>query len=225
MSKILGFFGCILCSPSEWNTELWFHLGYKNLKAMATGNYSGHHMLNTWVLPSLYMLCTLSLRDKVVSISCNFCACVCRESAATQTRASTDRPRLRTFVFTVNAVCERWGTVSFSDTWGATLCIYLLCMYAYIQVCVYVRIYLYVYHCKYFSYVSWQHSCECHAVRPPLLTSVLCWPIEEVQRGTEDFSPSRQIGEGGFGHVYHASLRNTDCAVKRLKEASGWVNE
>ncbi|KAG9270053.1 interleukin-1 receptor-associated kinase 1 [Astyanax mexicanus] len=57
-----------------------------------------------------------------------------------------------------------------------------------------------------------------------LCTSVMCWPFEEVQRGTDNFSASRQIGEGGFGHVYRASIRNTDFAVKRLKQDSqmGW---
>ncbi|XP_036435373.1 interleukin-1 receptor-associated kinase 1 isoform X2 [Colossoma macropomum] len=57
-----------------------------------------------------------------------------------------------------------------------------------------------------------------------LFASVLCWPFEEVQQGTDNFSASRQIGEGGFGHVYRASVRNTDFAVKRLKEDShmGW---
>ncbi|XP_072537512.1 interleukin-1 receptor-associated kinase 1 [Salminus brasiliensis] len=57
-----------------------------------------------------------------------------------------------------------------------------------------------------------------------LCTSVMCWPFEEVQRGTDNFSASCQIGEGGFGHVYRASMKNTDFAVKRLKEDShmGW---
>ncbi|KAK6304022.1 hypothetical protein J4Q44_G00264760 [Coregonus suidteri] len=56
--------------------------------------------------------------------------------------------------------------------------------------------------------------------RGPLLSSAMCWPFEEVQRGTEDFSQARQIGEGGFGHVYRATMRSTDYAVKRLKENS-----
>ncbi|XP_061661951.1 interleukin-1 receptor-associated kinase 1 isoform X1 [Syngnathoides biaculeatus] len=47
---------------------------------------------------------------------------------------------------------------------------------------------------------------------------VMCWSYEEVHAGTKGFSPALQIGEGGFGVVYRASLRNTDCAVKRLKE-------
>ena len=46
----------------------------------------------------------------------------------------------------------------------------------------------------------------------------MCWPFEEVQRGTEDFSHAKQIGEGGFGHVYRATMRSTDFAVKKLKE-------
>ncbi|KAF7695664.1 interleukin-1 receptor-associated kinase 1 [Silurus meridionalis] len=64
-------------------------------------------------------------------------------------------------------------------------------------------------------------SCPDHSTR---FSGVMCWPFDEVQRGTDNFSPSRQIGEGGFGHVYHACMRNTDFAVKRLKEDShmGW---
>ncbi|CAB1335748.1 unnamed protein product [Coregonus sp. 'balchen'] len=59
-----------------------------------------------------------------------------------------------------------------------------------------------------------------HRGTGPLLSSAMCWPFEEVQRGTEDFSQARQIGEGGFGHVYRATMRSTDYAVKRLKENS-----
>ncbi|XP_061603647.1 interleukin-1 receptor-associated kinase 1 isoform X4 [Phyllopteryx taeniolatus] len=47
---------------------------------------------------------------------------------------------------------------------------------------------------------------------------VMCWSYEEVHAGTKGFSPALQVGEGGFGVVYRASLRNTDCAVKRLKQ-------
>lgn len=43
---------------------------------------------------------------------------------------------------------------------------------------------------------------------------------EEVHVGTEGFSPSLQVGEGGFGVVYKATLRNIICAVKRLKQVS-----
>uniref|UniRef100_A0A8C3A3Y5 Protein kinase domain-containing protein n=1 Tax=Cyclopterus lumpus TaxID=8103 RepID=A0A8C3A3Y5_CYCLU len=50
------------------------------------------------------------------------------------------------------------------------------------------------------------------------LSGVMCWSYEEVHAGTMGFSPSLQVGEGGFGVVYRASLRNTDCAVKRLKQ-------
>ncbi|XP_029363074.1 interleukin-1 receptor-associated kinase 1 [Echeneis naucrates] len=47
---------------------------------------------------------------------------------------------------------------------------------------------------------------------------VMCWSYEEVHAGTNGFSPSLQVGEGGFGVVYRATLRNTDCAVKKLKQ-------
>lgn len=53
-----------------------------------------------------------------------------------------------------------------------------------------------------------------------VLSNAMCWPFEEVQHGTDNFSVARLIGEGGFGHVYHASMRNTDYAVKKLKEDS-----
>ncbi|XP_051805727.1 interleukin-1 receptor-associated kinase 1-like [Acanthochromis polyacanthus] len=48
--------------------------------------------------------------------------------------------------------------------------------------------------------------------------AVMCWSYEEVHAGTEGFSASLQVGEGGFGAVYRASLSNTVCAVKRLKQ-------
>lgn len=51
-------------------------------------------------------------------------------------------------------------------------------------------------------------------------SSVMCWSYDEVHAGTEGFSPLLRVGEGGFGVVYRASLKNTDCAVKRLKQVS-----
>uniref|UniRef100_A0A8C5GD44 Interleukin-1 receptor-associated kinase 1-like n=1 Tax=Gouania willdenowi TaxID=441366 RepID=A0A8C5GD44_GOUWI len=52
----------------------------------------------------------------------------------------------------------------------------------------------------------------------PLISGVaLQWPFEEVHSGTEGFSSTLQVGEGGFGVVYRASLRNVQCAVKRLR--------
>ncbi|XP_023416260.2 interleukin-1 receptor-associated kinase 1 [Cavia porcellus] len=45
-----------------------------------------------------------------------------------------------------------------------------------------------------------------------------CWPLGEIARGTRDFSAELRVGEGGFGCVYRAVLRNTTYAVKRLKE-------
>ncbi|XP_061549632.1 interleukin-1 receptor-associated kinase 1 isoform X2 [Phycodurus eques] len=59
---------------------------------------------------------------------------------------------------------------------------------------------------------------------PPVIScgdagyGVMCWSYEEVHAGTKGFSPALQVGEGGFGVVYRASLRNTDCAVKKLKQ-------
>ncbi|XP_042303578.1 interleukin-1 receptor-associated kinase 1 [Sceloporus undulatus] len=44
------------------------------------------------------------------------------------------------------------------------------------------------------------------------------WRLEELRQATGDFSDNLKIGEGGFGCVYQARLRNTVYAVKRLKE-------
>ncbi|XP_077002460.1 interleukin-1 receptor-associated kinase 1 isoform X2 [Tamandua tetradactyla] len=48
--------------------------------------------------------------------------------------------------------------------------------------------------------------------------SPFCWPLLEISQGTDNFSEKLKIGEGGFGCVYRAVLRNTVYAVKRLKE-------
>uniref|UniRef100_A0A0K8RTX2 Interleukin-1 receptor-associated kinase 1-like n=1 Tax=Crotalus horridus TaxID=35024 RepID=A0A0K8RTX2_CROHD len=44
------------------------------------------------------------------------------------------------------------------------------------------------------------------------------WQLEELRQATDNFSECLKIGEGGFGCVYQARLRNTVYAVKRLKE-------
>lgn len=53
-----------------------------------------------------------------------------------------------------------------------------------------------------------------------LPSCVMLWPFEEIRKGTENFSISRKIGEGGFGVVYRGTMRNTEYAVKKLKEDS-----
>ncbi|XP_077185817.1 interleukin-1 receptor-associated kinase 1 [Paroedura picta] len=49
-------------------------------------------------------------------------------------------------------------------------------------------------------------------------TCPFSWPLQELLVATDNFSEHLKIGEGGFGCVYRARLRNTDYAVKRLKE-------
>lgn len=49
-------------------------------------------------------------------------------------------------------------------------------------------------------------------------TGSLVWTLKELSEGTKNFSKSQMIGEGGFGHVYKATMRNTDYAVKKLKK-------
>ncbi|CAM5131672.1 unnamed protein product [Natator depressus] len=44
------------------------------------------------------------------------------------------------------------------------------------------------------------------------------WPLAELAQATDGFAERHKVGEGGFGCVYRARLRNTDYAVKRLKE-------
>uniref|UniRef100_A0A8C0LD15 Interleukin-1 receptor-associated kinase 1 n=1 Tax=Canis lupus dingo TaxID=286419 RepID=A0A8C0LD15_CANLU len=50
--------------------------------------------------------------------------------------------------------------------------------------------------------------------------SPFCWPLSEISQSTHNFSDKLKIGEGGFGCVYRAVMRNTLYAVKRLKEGA-----
>ncbi|CAA7397264.1 unnamed protein product [Spirodela intermedia] len=43
---------------------------------------------------------------------------------------------------------------------------------------------------------------------------------EEIAAATDDFSPEKQIGEGGYGSVYKAFLDHTPVAVKVLREGA-----
>ncbi|KAF7655995.1 hypothetical protein LDENG_00047060 [Lucifuga dentata] len=68
--------------------------------------------------------------------------------------------------------------------------------------------------------LSWTPNSADSGSLPAACGGVMCWSYEEVHAGTRGFSSALQVGEGGFGNVYRASLRNTNCAVKRLKEDS-----
>ncbi|KAL1059733.1 hypothetical protein V6Z11_1Z012100 [Gossypium hirsutum] len=43
------------------------------------------------------------------------------------------------------------------------------------------------------------------------------YTIEEIEIATDNFSPSRKIGEGGYGPVYHSNLDHTPVAIKVLR--------
>ncbi|OCT65539.1 interleukin-1 receptor-associated kinase 1 [Xenopus laevis] len=67
------------------------------------------------------------------------------------------------------------------------------------------------------------HSSVQESFLPSNLTKLprhFVWNFEELVEGTRNFSQSLLIGEGGFGCVYKATMRNTDYAVKRLKQDS-----
>ncbi|KAJ0036532.1 hypothetical protein NQD34_005209 [Periophthalmus magnuspinnatus] len=49
-------------------------------------------------------------------------------------------------------------------------------------------------------------------------SGVMSWAYEEVYTGTCGFCAALKVGEGGFGEVFRATLRNTDCAVKKFKQ-------
>lgn len=58
---------------------------------------------------------------------------------------------------------------------------------------------------------------DSHLVEP---SKHLLWNFQDVIQGTRNFSKSFLIGEGGFGCVYKAVIRNTAYAIKRLKQDS-----
>ncbi|XP_066436830.1 interleukin-1 receptor-associated kinase 1 [Eleutherodactylus coqui] len=58
---------------------------------------------------------------------------------------------------------------------------------------------------------------DSHLVGP---SKQLLWNFQDVIQGTRNFSQSFLIGEGGFGFVYKAVIRNTAYAIKRLKQDS-----
>ena len=45
--------------------------------------------------------------------------------------------------------------------------------------------------------------------------------MEERKRATENFSPSRLVGKGGFGDVFGGVMRATKVAVKCLSPEGG----
>ncbi|KAK8581579.1 hypothetical protein V6N12_071797 [Hibiscus sabdariffa] len=44
------------------------------------------------------------------------------------------------------------------------------------------------------------------------------YTIQDIKVATENFSPSRKIGEGGYGPVYHCNLDHTPVAIKVLRQ-------
>ncbi|KAL4281218.1 hypothetical protein GQ457_03G044780 [Hibiscus cannabinus] len=44
------------------------------------------------------------------------------------------------------------------------------------------------------------------------------YTIQDIKAATENFSPSRKIGEGGYGPVYHGNLDHTPVAIKALRQ-------
>ncbi|KAE8713833.1 Kinase protein with adenine nucleotide alpha hydrolases-like domain, putative isoform 2 [Hibiscus syriacus] len=43
------------------------------------------------------------------------------------------------------------------------------------------------------------------------------YTIEDIETATQNFSPSRKIGEGGYGPVYHCNMDHTPVAIKILR--------
>ncbi|CAL8260212.1 unnamed protein product [Gadus morhua 'NCC'] len=52
----------------------------------------------------------------------------------------------------------------------------------------------------------------------------MCWSHDELETGTDGFSPSRLVGEGGFGSVYQASMGGNEYAVKVLRQGSSLLD-
>lgn len=43
------------------------------------------------------------------------------------------------------------------------------------------------------------------------------YTIEEIEAATDQFKPSRKIGEGGYGPVYKCHLNDMEVAIKTLR--------
>jgi hypothetical protein len=55
-------------------------------------------------------------------------------------------------------------------------------------------------------------------LEPGGVVAPLLFTFKELQKLTDGFDRSRQIGEGGFGKVYWARVREQDVAIKRLEK-------
>lgn len=58
---------------------------------------------------------------------------------------------------------------------------------------------------------------------PPgvVIKGVRGFTFEELSRATEDFSPTRELGQGGYGKVYKGILEDGSAvAIKRAREGS-----
>lgn len=52
------------------------------------------------------------------------------------------------------------------------------------------------------------------------LNGIHCFTYKEIAQATDGFSDKFLIGQGAFGKVFYAVLKNTKCAVKKLFSVS-----
>ena len=71
--------------------------------------------------------------------------------------------------------------------------------------------------------LSWYHRCcLCCAAK---LMNIVQYKFSDIAAVTSQFSDSHVIGRGGFGVVYHAVLKNTQLAIKKLHTVSTFITQ